>query len=82
MTSNVRTLFWIETALASLCGFLAVLTIFSRDWIEALTGYDPDQHDGSLEWMMVAGLALVCVLLSLAARVEWRRSRATAPANN
>ena len=58
---------WIETALASLCGFLAILTIFSRDWIEALTGYDPDQHDGSVEWMIVAALALICVLLSLAA---------------
>jgi predicted membrane channel-forming protein YqfA (hemolysin III family) len=81
MTSNVRTLFWIEVAVASLCGFLAVLTIFSRDWIEALTGYDLDQHDGSVEWMMVVGLALVCILLSLAARTEWRRSRATTAAN-
>ena len=67
MTSNRGTRFWIETALASLCGFLAILTIFSRDWIEALTGYDPDQHDGSVEWMIVAALALICMLLSLAA---------------
>jgi hypothetical protein len=81
MTFNARTLFWIEAALASLSGFLAVLTIVSRDWIEALTGYDPDQHDGSVEWMMVAGLALLCLLLWLAARAEWRRSRATTAAN-
>ena len=75
MTINVRTRFWIETALASFCGILAVLTLITRDWIEALTGYDPDQHDGSVEWTIVIGLAFVCVLLSFAARAEWRRSR-------
>ncbi len=45
MTSNVRTLFWVEAGLASLCGFLAVLTIFSQDWIEALTGFDPPENE-------------------------------------
>ncbi|MFY9969743.1 MAG: hypothetical protein WBQ45_11015 [Roseiarcus sp.] len=78
MTSNVRTLFWVEAGLASLCGFLAVLTIFSQDWIEALTGFDPDQHDGSVEWMIVVALAVACACLSFAARVEWRRSKSTA----
>jgi hypothetical protein len=28
-----------------------VLTIFWPDWIEGLTGYDPDQHDGIVEWL-------------------------------
>ena len=74
MPIQVRMRFWIEAALASLCGFLAVLTLITRDWIEALTGYDPDQHNGSVEWMIVIGLALVCLILSLAARAEWRRS--------
>jgi len=42
MRSTVRGRFWLETALASLCGFLAVLTLVWRDWIEALTGFDLD----------------------------------------
>jgi hypothetical protein len=77
---TVRARFWIEAGLASCCGFLGVLTLFLRDWIEALTGFNPDRHDGSLEWMIVAGLLLVCVLLAFAARIEWRRSRPAATA--
>ena len=42
--------------LAGLCCGLAVLTIFWPDWIEALTGYDPDQHDGTVEWLIVIAL--------------------------
>jgi hypothetical protein len=33
-----------------------VLSIFWPDWIEALTGYDPDQHDGTVEWLIVIAL--------------------------
>jgi DMSO/TMAO reductase YedYZ heme-binding membrane subunit len=73
--STVRAGLWLEAGLASLCGFLAVFTLFWRDWIEALTGFDSDHHDGSFEWMIVAGLLLVCVLVSFVARAEWRRSR-------
>jgi hypothetical protein len=43
-------------ALAAFCCGLAVLTIFWPDWIEALTGYDPDQHDGTVEWLIVIAL--------------------------
>jgi hypothetical protein len=41
-TSSVRMRFWVEAGLAALCGFLGILTLFTRDWIEALTGFDPD----------------------------------------
>jgi hypothetical protein len=78
MRANVRRRFWVEAELAVLCGFLAVLTIFTQDWIEALTGFDPDQHDGSVEWAIVAVLTFACAVLSLAARAEWRRSEARA----
>ena len=75
MPANVRTLFWIEASLAVFCGALAVITIFWQDWIEALTGYDPDQHDGSVEWLVVVGLFVACACFSIAARAQWRRLR-------
>ncbi len=80
MTSNVRVRFWVEAGLAALCGFLAVLTAFTRDWIEALTGFDPDNHNGSFEWIIVAALFLVCMLCSIAARAEWHRLGSSAHA--
>ena len=76
MRLTVRARFWLEAGLASLCGFLAVLTLLWRDWIEATTGFSPDHHNGSVEWLIVAGLLAVCVLVGLAARSEWQRSRA------
>jgi hypothetical protein len=42
--------------------------IFWRDWIEALTGYDPDQHDGTVEGVIVIVLLSFCAVLALAAR--------------
>jgi hypothetical protein len=30
-----------------------VLTILWPKWIEALTGFDPDQHDVPVEWLFV-----------------------------
>ena len=41
---------------AAFCGILAVLTIFWPDWIEALTGFDPDQHDGTVEWLIAIAI--------------------------
>jgi hypothetical protein len=76
MESNVRVRFWLECALACLSGVLAVVTLLWRDWIEAISGFDPDRHSGSLEWAIVAGLLLACVVAGLAARGEWRRPRA------
>jgi hypothetical protein len=76
MRSTVRVRFWLEAGLASLCGFLAVLTVIWRDWVEAITGFDPDRHNGSLEWAILAGLLAGCIGVGLAARSEWRRPRA------
>src|SRR3954452_16747599 len=50
-----RVRFWGETAVAVVCGVLAIATVFWQDWIEALTGFDPDHHGGSAEWLIVAG---------------------------
>jgi hypothetical protein len=57
-----------------------LLTLLWRDWVEALTGFSPDRHNGSFEWAIVAGLFSICVAVSVAARAEWRRPRvATVP---
>lgn len=49
----------IETALAVASGTLCIVTLFWRDWIEAVFGADPDRHNGSLEWALTAALLLV-----------------------
>jgi hypothetical protein len=77
---KVRARFWLETTLASLCGFLSILTVFWRDWVEALTGFNPDSNNGSFEWAIIAGLLLFCVAAGVAARVEWLRPRTAAVA--
>jgi hypothetical protein len=54
--------------IAMFCGGFAVLTIFWPDWIEGLTGYDPDPHDGTVEWLTVIAL--------LSTAPYWRSRRA------
>jgi hypothetical protein len=71
MNSTVRARFWLETTLASVSGSLGLMTVFWRDWIEALTGFDPDRHSGSLEWAVVAALLALGVSVGAAARAEW-----------
>jgi hypothetical protein len=68
---KLRARFWLETGLALISGGLFALTLFWRDWLEAL-GFDPDNHNGSVEWLIVAGLFVVCATFALTARVEWR----------
>ena len=75
----------LEMAVALAAGILGLVTIFWHDWIEMLTGLDPDQHNGSVEWLLVAGLLAVAVAMGLVARRHWRcwpqaRSRYLHPA--
>jgi hypothetical protein len=72
MTSRLGARFWIEAALAALSGFLFLLTLVWRDWIEAITGYDPDHHNGSAEWAIVAVLLVATIVFGLLARTQWR----------
>ncbi len=67
--------FWVEVALASITGFLFVLTLFWHDWIEVF-GIEPDGGDGSFEWMLVGVLFACTLVLTAAAGWEWRRAGA------
>ena len=78
MRSNFRPLFWIEIGLAAITGLLALITPIFPDWIEFVSGWDPDQHDGSVERMIVVGLFVVTVVMVALAAIEWRRTTATA----
>jgi uncharacterized membrane protein len=78
MRRNFRRLFWVEIGLAAITGLLALITPIFPDWIEFVSGWDPDQHNGSVEWLIVAGLFVVTVVMGALAGIEWRRTPATA----
>ena len=71
-----RVVLWLESAGCCVCAALAALTLVSRDWIEKLSGLDPDRSNGAVEWALVAALALTTIYLSLRARRHWREVRA------
>lgn len=60
-----------EMAITAVAGILGILTVFWRDWIEALTRWDPDQHNGGAEWIIVAGL-LAAAVMGLVTRRHWK----------
>jgi hypothetical protein len=70
---RVRARFWVESAVAALTGGLFLLTLFWHDWLEAF-GVDPDNHDGTVEWLIVAAMLALCLVFAVAARLEWRRT--------
>jgi hypothetical protein len=70
---HVRHRFWVETVVALLAGVLGLITFLVPDWLERLTGADPDGGDGSLELVLVLSLLLVTVVSAGLARREWRR---------
>jgi len=75
MAGNHHTRFWVETGLSGATAILAILTVFSREWIELLTGWDPDHGDGWLEWAIVIVLGVVALIFGAVARAEWRQTR-------
>jgi hypothetical protein len=74
MNRSVRVRFWVEATLATMTGVLFVVTVVSREWIEAIFGVDPDGGDGSLEIAILAILLVASVAFSVFARAEWRRT--------
>jgi hypothetical protein len=74
---DVRRRYWIETALACVSGFFFLLTLVWRDWIEEVFGWDPDQHNGGLEWALVVALLAITVAFYMMARAEKGRAATT-----
>jgi hypothetical protein len=73
-------IFWarIEAALAAATGVLGIVTIFWRDWIEILTGWDPDHHSGSAEIALIVVLLALSVTCAALARRTYRQAMALA----
>jgi hypothetical protein len=64
-------------AIACVLGFV---TLISPDWIEFVSGYDPDRGDGSVERLIVIGLFLVTIVMFALAAREWLQPRKMAAA--
>lgn len=69
----VRRQAWWFAVTAVLAGALRLLTIVWPDWIERLTGWDPDQHSGSFEIFVVALLLLAATALGALSLFLFRR---------
>jgi hypothetical protein len=66
---NVPRGFWAKVIVGVTAGLLYVVTPFRPDWIEAIGGFDPDQHDGSVEWIIV--MVLLVVTLAMLGAIPW-----------
>ena len=70
---RLRTRVRLEVALACLSAGLFAVTLAYPEWIEALTGLDPDASSGALELLVSAALLAVAVVLALLAGRDRRK---------
>jgi hypothetical protein len=66
--------FWFEAVTAAVGMALFVLTLFTREWLEALTGLDPDGGSGSVEVLLAVGLLAISAVATFGARRAYRRA--------
>jgi len=74
LPSHLPARFWFEAITAAAGLALFVLTLFTREWFEALTGLDPDGGGGSLEILLAIGLLAISAVSMVAARRVHRRA--------
>ena len=68
----------LEAAAALLLAVSTIVTIIWPDWIERLTGLEPDHGSGSAEWGLVAlfgALSVIAAGFSRRDYVRWLRLR-------
>ena len=65
----------VEGVIAVIAAIVAIVTLIQPQWIERITGLDPDQGSGTAEWLVVAVLALIAVLFAVLAAVTGSRLR-------
>lgn len=75
MRIALRKRFWLETGLAIITAILFVITLIRNDWIELVFHVDPDNNNGTLEWLIVGALLVVTITLFVMASYELRRAR-------
>lgn len=73
---RLRRRFRIEAVLGAAFLVLAVVTTISMEWIEALTGFEPDGGSGALEWGITAALGVAALVAAVLARRDLHRLRA------
>ncbi len=76
MRRNLPARFWFEAITGLLGLLLFIVTLFTREWIEELTGWDPDGGNGSLEIALAFALLAISAVSMLAARRDYRRATA------
>ena len=72
--SNASTRISLEKILSWVTAALALVTLVWPDWIEIVTGFDPDEGSGALEIGIVLAMAAICVGLRLDLRRLQRRA--------
>jgi hypothetical protein len=77
LTLQIRNLpprFWAQAVVGGTTGLLFIVTPFRFDWIEAICGgFDPDQHGGSIEWILV--MTMLVVTLAMLGGLPWIKDR-------
>jgi hypothetical protein len=53
----------VELVLGLISLALCILTLVNKEWIEELTGLEPDAGSGALEWAIVFGCGAAAILL-------------------
>jgi len=74
MDRQLRIRSGIEIGLAVIAVVLFVVTLVSAEWIEELTGWEPDGGSGALEWL-IAGAFLVAAIVFASMGVRTGRRR-------